>query len=197
MIKKAGLLLLAACLCLLFACGSGKKTAGKVVEAHVDQASGAAFFVIHTDGDKEIGLFITDETNVFSFIEGISVDAFKSGLLTEVTVSAEYENASRSLTTQKGQKIVAHPAKQIELTGFLASETAALSDGTTLNIWRSIHGSAYTLPNGAELLRVRDLSGPERVYVGGTESFDDLTQTAQANVLKFYEDHGLLYDLKS
>lgn len=44
------------------------------------------------------------------------------------------------------------------------------------------------------LLAVTDSSGPDNCYVGGIESFDDLSETAKEKVLAYYEAQGTLYD---
>lgn len=196
MIKKASLLLFVICLCLLSACGSEKRVSGKVIEAKVDEEMGVISFVVHTETNKDIGIFISDETDVFSFADGMIADEFKKGSFIDVIVSVEHENSRRSLTTKNNQEITAYNAKHIQITGFLTSETATLSDGSNIDIWNYFYDFVYTLQNGTELLRIRNLTGPNNVYVGGIESFDDLGEEARSNVLKFYENQGLLYDIQ-
>ena len=72
-----------------------------------------------------------------------------------------------------------------------------LSDGTAVQLWQRLFGdTAYRLEDGTDLLRERT-SGPEHVYVGGQESFDDLADDAQKAVRAYYEDRGLLYDAQA
>ena len=197
MIRKGVLLLSITCLCLLSACGVESKVSGKVIEASIDDTIGVVSFVVQTDADKDIEILMTDETRIFSFVDGITADEFKAGSFNKVIVSVEYENSRHSLTTKNNQEITAYNAKQIQITDFLSGETAVLSDGTNIDIWSSSYGSAYTLQNGTELLRISNLSGPNNVYVDGIESFDDLGEKAQSNVLKFYDNQGLLYDVQA
>lgn len=197
MIKKGVLLLFVTCLCLLSACGVKSEVSGKVIEANIDDTIGVVSFVVQTDADKDIGILMTDETYISSFADGITADEFKAGSFNEVIVSVEYENSRHSLTTKNNQEIAAYNAEQIQITDFLTGETAVLSDGTNIDIWNSSFGSAYKLQNGTELLRIHNPSGPNNVYVGGTENFDNLDETAQSNVLKFYDNQGLLYDVQA
>lgn len=71
------------------------------------------------------------------------------------------------------------------------------TDGGTADLWRAGHGpySCYKLTDGTALLHVHDVSGPDHVYVGGIDGFDDLNQTAQASAKAYYEKQGLLYDI--
>ncbi|MDW2798970.1 hypothetical protein RZO55_15450 [Clostridium boliviensis] len=196
MIKKGVLFLFVTCLCLLSACGVESKVSGKVIEANIDDTIGVVSFVVQTDADQEIGILMTDETYISSFADGITADEFKTGSFSKVIVSIEYENLRHSITTKNNQEIAAYNAKQIQITDFLTGETI-LSDGTNIDIWNSSYGSAYTLQNGTELLRIHNPSGPNNVYVAGIESFDDLEKNAQSNVLKFYDNQGLLYDVQA
>lgn len=166
-----------------------------MIETGIEEGAGVVSLVIHTDADKELGVLITDETHIFSFVDGVTKEKFRTGSFAEIAVSVEYENSRGSLTTKDGREITAYYAKTVEITGSLTSETATLSDGADVDIWSGSSYVAYMLRNGTELLRVRNLSGPDRVHVGGIESFDMLGEEAQSNILKFYESQGLLYDI--
>jgi len=195
--RKIGLLLFAISLFILSACGNQREVSGEIVETNIDEEIGIVSFVIKTDKEKDVGIFLTDETSIFSFAEGITADEFKKGSFTNAIVSVEYENLHQSLVTKNNQEINAYNAKEIEIIGFLKSETATLSDGTNVEIWKYYDDTIYILQSGIELLRIRNLSGPNDVYVAGIESFDDLEKQAQLNVVKFYENQGLLYDVKA
>lgn len=190
------LLLLLFCTCMLAACGSTKNISGKIIETNVDDDLGMVSFVVRTDEDKDTGILITDKTSIFSFVEGMSSEAFKACPLTEVIVSADCEGLRRSLFTQDGNKIKAYTAKQVIIRAYLKTETAALADGTAVNIWQYSDAEAYTLQDGMELLRVQNPIGPKNVHVGGIEGFDDLEEAAQKQILAFYQDQGQLYDVQ-
>lgn len=70
-----------------------------------------------------------------------------------------------------------------------------LSDGTTVDVLKNSGSISYLLSDGTELLRVENPSGPDNVIVGGTDSFDDLSEAAQTNILTYYSEQGLLYDV--
>ncbi|MEG6522100.1 hypothetical protein [Desulfotomaculum sp. 1211_IL3151] len=87
--------------------------------------------------------------------------------------------------------------KQGEETWVLERENAiTFSDGESANLWRRdyIDDALYKLSDGTILLTIRVSIGPDNVYVGGVESFDDLSESAQKAVSGFYEGQGLLYD---
>lgn len=72
-----------------------------------------------------------------------------------------------------------------------------LSDGTSVDRWQRWHwgDDYYWLPDGTDLLWVREPMGPENV-VNGRENVDDLNETARAAVLAWFEERGLLYDVE-
>lgn len=74
-----------------------------------------------------------------------------------------------------------------------------LSDGTSVDLWRTnwSGNDNYRLSDGTVLLTVQDVSGPDEMYAEGAERFEDLNQTAQKEILAFYEKQDLLYDLVS
>lgn len=192
--KRIGLLLFAISLCFLVSCNNQRDMSGRIMETNIDDNSQLISFVIQNDDGKDVGILLTDETYIFTWVDGITEDEFKNGSFTEATVSVKCENSKRSMTTKNNQEIPAYKAKQIHLMGLLTAKTAALSDGTITNIWNYSNASAFTLPNGIELLRVQKLSGPNNVSVGRVENFDDLNEEAQKNVMRFYNEQGLLYD---
>jgi len=91
-------------------------------------------------------------------------------------------------------------SQQAEETLVLEAERViTFSDGESANLWRTDHdGSAiYKLLDGTTLLTIQDTTSPDNVYVGGVESVDDLSESAQKAVSAFYEEQGLIYDTKS
>ena len=83
----------------------------------------------------------------------------------------------------------------------LAEERAAvLPDGTAVDLWcrKSFTGwNSYRLSDGTELLEEDGPIGPEDVFVGGVDGFDQLGEAAQAAIGAYYENQGLLYDLQA
>lgn len=180
--KKMWVGVLVFCCCLLSACGANRHVSGMIIETTVDEEGGMTSFVIQTDEDKEIGILVTDKTRMFSFVDGMSAEDFEEGASANVIVSVDYDASYR--------------ATQIEVTGYRTEDVVALSDGTSVNVWQYLNAVAYTLPNGTELLRVQNPTGPNRVSVGGIESFDDLGEAAQNRVLSFYLSQEVLYDVQ-
>lgn len=84
--------------------------------------------------------------------------------------------------------------------GLKESDIITFSDGESVDLWRSVYGGRdiiYKLSDETTLLTIQDPSGPDNVYVGGQESYDDLSETAQKAVSAFYEKQGVLYDTQS
>lgn len=68
-------------------------------------------------------------------------------------------------------------------------------DGKSLNLWRNDFGDVcYKLSDGTVLLTVQAPIGPDKVYAGGVDGFDDLNTSAQAAVREFFKEQGLFYD---
>lgn len=87
----------------------------------------------------------------------------------------------------------------VEINWVLAQEGAyTLSDGTRVDRWEEEDFQAwqlYKLPDGTELLRESQPVWPDSVAVSGQIAFDELSETARQEILAYYEERGLLYDL--
>lgn len=173
--KKALLSALIFFACLLSACGGEHSVSGRIVEADTDPGVGLVSFVVRTDRDKEVGILLTDETHIFTFVDGLDADAFRDGAQTDVTVTVTYDPSCRSLVTEDGEKLTAYSATHIEVEACRLPDTARLSDGT-------------------ELLRVNTPVGPSADYMVGQESLDSLPGQVRDKILAWYDDRGLLYD---
>lgn len=172
-----------------------KEIYGKIVETTVSD-KGLVSFVICTDTGKDMSVHITDETFVFSFLKSVDENQFKSGMINDLEVSVTYKGLPSSYKMQDGKKIKAFDALSIEILEVL-SEEILLFDDTKIEIWDCVFNTVYRLQDGTELLDVRGSSGPDHVQVGGIDSFDDLTKEAQKNVLHYYENQGILYDVQA
>lgn len=95
--------------------------------------------------------------------------------------------------------LLAGCGRRVEAAEFTLAEEGAytLSDGTSVDRWQLRHwgDDYYRLPDGTDLLLVREPTGPENV-TNGQEGVQDLNETAQAAILAWYEDRGLLYDVE-
>ena len=75
--KKALLSALIFFACMLSACGGEHSVSGRIVEADTDPGVGLVSFVVRTDRDKEVGILLTDETHIFTFVDGPDADTFR------------------------------------------------------------------------------------------------------------------------
>lgn len=189
------IVLLMLCICLLTACDSKQNITGQVLAALPGTETETTQFVILTNEGKEISILMDNETSVMSWQEGVAVENFKSGKIVDVMITAEYNRSDSSLITIDGKEMKAYTADVIRIIALLKRDALKLADGKSFDIWKRSGKTVYQLNDGAELLEVRDPSGPNNVYVGGIESFDDLGEEAQTNVLTYYNNRGLLYDV--
>lgn len=195
--KKYFIMLLFVGMCLLCGCSIKKSLTGQVVEAIAGTDSTYPQYVILTEEGKEIGIIMDEQTRVWSFMHEFYVEAFKNGITTNVMISVESNRPAVSMNTPDNSKIKAYVAKDIQISAVLTKAAVLLSDGTSVDIWEYLDYIVYQLSDGTKLLRVQTPSGPNHAYVAGIESFDDLSEAAKANVLDFYADQGLLYDVNS
>ncbi len=91
------------------------------------------------------------------------------------------------------------PHQTEEELGLKEKKVITFSDSVSADLWRPDNSSSdiYKLSDGTTLLTIQDPSGPINVYVGGVESFDDLSESAQLAVSAFYKQQGLHYDTQS
>lgn len=90
------------------------------------------------------------------------------------------------------------PVKSEAINETMTGEAYCFEDGTSAFLWQSDLGNKnYKLADGTTLLTIQAPSGPDNVYVGGVDSFEDLSQSVQQAVSAFYEEQGLLYDTQS
>lgn len=200
--------MLCTCLALLLllplaACGeNNRQVRGLVTEVQTGEDGALTAFVVRTQGGEQVGVLLTEGTAAIPTGDGPwSGDElrtqFQQDLQPDVQISAACLRPKKTLATRNGQEIAAYQADTVYITGQLNRGTAALADGTALDVLEDYFSSAnrtYLLPDGTELLRVRGPSGPEHHYVGSLESFDDLSEQAKRKVLAFYEARGALFD---
>ncbi len=199
---------LCACLALLLmlplaACGEeSRQVRGLVTEVKTGEDGALTAFVVRTQGGEPMGVLLTGDTLAVPPRSGSWTSSemrveFQEALEPDIQISAACLRPKKTLTTQDGQKIAAYQADTVYITGRLNRGAVALADGTVLDVLEDYFSSTnrtYLLPDGAELLLVRGPSGPEHHYVGGLESFDDLSEPAKEEVLAFYEARGALFD---
>lgn len=159
------------------------------------RSEGNGTLLVQPEDGKPFYLLVSDETFVFSFLDGFDTQSFREGKLTDtVQVSATVAGPKRRVTTADGTTAAAWPAVQVEVRGRLQPEPVTLPDGTGVQVWQYARDTAYILADGTELLRVDTPIGPGNVYTGGVGSLAQLPRQAQEKILAFYEAQGLLYD---
>ena len=188
------IVLMALILLLLGGCSHGQRQIyGPVTERQTDAAGALTALVVETEDGEERGILLTENTLVASQVEGISREDFLAGEFPEVRVSADYEQLDQTLTTSDGREIKACDANFLSLVDAHTGDVT-LEDGTAAELWQGPFSDRYCLADGTELLSVSAPSGPDGVFVGGLESFEDLSQAAQKRISAYYEAQGLLYD---
>lgn len=199
--KRWAILVLAALLALsLTACQDHKNMEGIVVEVQTDEAGNLTAFVLESEGNRT-GVLIAEKTSFWP--NGISSGTleefraqFQKELRKDTLASVWYYPRRDKLETEDGETVRAYWAITADIAGELKREALTLRDGTPIDLlerdtWAD---RTYRLADGTELLRVDEPRGPENVYVGGREGFDDLSEAVQEKVRAYYEDRGPLYD---
>lgn len=167
-------------LLLLTGCGKNDITYGKVSSV-TPQGS----YVKLTLVGKDTVILADDDTLVYSMSDQIPYEQLLTGELVEPTITA-YELKK----TSEG-----YLAERIYVESALLPEAYTLSDGTKLNIRKNPPHNSYQTTEGWEILWEEDLMGPHNVSVGNLPNFDQLSPDAQEQIMAYYQEQGLLYDL--
>lgn len=177
---------------LLSACGSERIISGEIMEQTMNEATGVSSFVVQQEDGKRVGIIMSAETSVWPS-DMISAEDFRYNEYDGILVSVTCKNDQQELTTHAGTKLTAYIAETIHITGQLIRGAFTVSDGTEVDLLQYGTGSfsnRYQLRNGTELLYELNPTGPENMYVGGIESFDDLSEVAKKNVSAYYAEQG-------
>nr|WP_325215920.1 hypothetical protein [uncultured Oscillibacter sp.] len=200
--KRVFALALAVLLALsLTACQDEKSVMGSLEEVQTDEDGALTALVLELD-EKRIGVLVAEGTSFWPLGEGSwtgeeALEAFRRDLQPGNELSACCYSRKEKLETAEGESIPAYWGQSISISGILKRNVLVLRDGTAADVMENgSHGNnrTYRLPDGTELLRVNDSGGPEYHYVGGVESFDDLSEAAKEKVRAYYENQGPLYD---
>lgn len=84
---------------------------------------------------------------------------------------------------------------RIYVESVILPEPYVLEDGTELTVRKDLTHTTYFSPDGIDILWEQEPFGPHNVSVGSLPSFDMLSDQAQEEILAYYENQGLLYDL--
>lgn len=201
--KLRELCIILALLLLLPACEKGSvHVYGLVTEIQTGEDGALTAFVVRPQEGKQVGVLLNEETRAFPTGNGPWIGdemrrEFQEDLRLDVKVSADCIPDKKTLTAEDGTELTAYEAAYIRITGQMNRGTVTLRDGTVIDVLEdndSPAGRTYMLPDGTELLQAEGPSGPENHYVGGLESFDDLSEQAKEKVSAYYEAQGALYD---
>ena len=184
-------------ICILFLCGCSQcqGVSGWVTGYADTEASSYPVIMIEQENGREYGVVIDDNTFIHSWVEGAedSIEKLKGGTAENISVSAFSKGRIRNVQTDKGI-VKALIADTVSVDSLLQEKVKSLSDGTLLDILATGSSITYQLADGTQLLRVNHPAGPDNVYVGNRESFDDFSDEAKLKVLEYYDNRGLLYD---
>ena len=171
---------------LLTGCGLGEtELYGEVMQARVEGGH-LSGFVLRTEEGEDVTVSLSENTQILSWIDEVDEEAFLAGEAENIQVTVA------ALRDGEGYR-----AREITLRSLLVrEEMLTLSDGTEVEVWINGGDNSYRLSDGTELLREIKPSGPQNVYVGGVESFDQLSAPAQEAVAAYYAEQGLLYDVE-
>ena len=169
---------------LLAGCGLGEtELYGEVMQAQVEGGH-LSGMVLRTEEGEDVTVSLSENTQILSRIDQVDEEAFLAG---------EAENIQVTVTALRDGE--GYRAREITLRSLLVrEEMLTLSDGTEVEVWINGGDNSYRLSDGTELLREIKPSGPQNVYVGGVESFEQLSAPAQEAVAAYYAEQGLLYD---
>lgn len=183
-------------LCAVMLCGCGNTEtmiSGRVTKVNDLDSDGRQIVITTQDGD-EIGVQISRNTVVGSWIED---DSYAAMLLsgdigdTQMTVDVYFDRRAKKIMKNNVQTV---QTTYVMVDRVLQKGVKKLADGTELDAWLGNREKIYCLGDGSELLRINHPSGPDNVYVGNRESFDNFDEKAKQNVLDYYDSRGLLYD---
>jgi len=192
--KKRLSLVLAAALCLLLAgCTRDVYITGRVVERTVENGKITALVVQEEDGEKT-GLILHPEGSIISWLKEVEPEILLEDPLPAVKVVGRSEGRRTTRMEAGGERIPAYVTRSIQIEEILQPEALTLADGTKIDVWRQPSSASYQ-EGEQEILWEMPPVWPEYVYVMGTESLNDVSETAREEIVAFYRERGLLYDL--
>lgn len=162
----------------LTGCGREKRLSGEVTAVSEDH-----FRLTDSEG-REYVVQLTDESYIFSWIDGVTQGDFLAGEREGIFVTVSYDKVMGK-----------YRAGSIQIDGLRTRNAMQLSDGTSIDILEHMDSRDYMLEDGTVLLYESIPIGPENVHAGGSVSFDDLKETAQKNIRAYFDEKGLYYEI--
>ena len=180
----------------LCGCGDGsyKMVTGQVTAVECDGVDYPKYKVLTPDG-YEVGVTIDENTMLFSWIGNVDAEKLRTGDISDwdgiiIAADCNYDKI-KPLSKGGGYKTV----PQITINAALYKNIKTLADGTTVDMCKYHNKDIYQLADGTELLWVNNPASPENDYVGNSQDYGDLNETAQQRVSAYYNIRGMLYDV--
>lgn len=180
------------CAVLLF-CFEKHYAYGRIAGREID--GNEISLVVLDEKDKSTAVYADEHTEIFSWVDDVREDDLTSSM--EMKVFVCYKGFPRLQRTAEGDRIWAYHAKQIQIHEAFMGHTIFVSDGTYADVWKGSNDLRYCLSDGTELLCETLPVGPDHVSMTKTAVFEDLNEDAQAQIMAFYEQQGVLYDLQT
>lgn len=189
----AGILLaMLICAVMLF-CFEKHYAYGRIISREANE-NGISLVVLDEEG-RSTAVYADAHTDIFSWIDNVREDDLTSSMGMKVFVC--YKGFPRLQSTAEGERIWAYHAAQIQIHEVFMGHTIFVSDGTYADIWKGANDVRYCLSDGTELLCESLPVGLDHVSMTETAVFEDLNEDAQAQIMAYYEQQGVLYDLQT
>ena len=181
---------------LLVGCSAEKEITGEIIEVRIDEASGIEEYVVLTEKGDTVGLTATNGTALFSWVDGLDVEAIQSGEQSGAIVSAQCGQTKTTIVTKDGNEIKAYPATNIVVIEAVTRDAYILSDGTALTRRDTTFDRfSYELPDGTEILW-GEVPHPANSLSGeALEDRADLSEKAKEAISAYLGEYGVSYNL--
>ena len=181
---KKKILIMALIICLLL-CGCRELTIrGEMMGWFSDGQTGICGFSILRENGDGLSVIVDGHTQIFSWVEDITVSDFKAGTMDGIVVDIKGDVKQDTIY-----------ATEIQIEGRWFRNEYTLSDGTGVDLFKAGLYSTYSLGSGENLLFVQKTTGVEEAYIPGIGTLADLPEMAQENIKAWYDAQGLLYDV--
>lgn len=165
------------CCLLLCACGSKNQVNGRV------QSFEDGMLTVQTEKGKNYSFLVDSlKTSVFDLTDGSGEEPLNENCRVQVTWKRK-----------QGQRV----ADVIWIHARLKQDVMQLPDGTPIDVWEHTGYRDYCLKDGTVLLMEETPNGPESAS-GWNELLysEDFPETAQQEILDYYAEMGLRYDVR-
>lgn len=197
--KKVFSILAASILTVLLLCSCSndgyKMVSGQVTAVEFENGVDYPKYKVLTPDGYEVGITIEADTVLFSWIEDVDAEKLRTGDLSEwdgITIVADCDSDKIKPLSQGGRY---ETVPQITVDSVLYKNAEILADGTAVDMVVRSNRVFYKLADGTELLYIYNLATSEDDYVGNTNNYGDVDETARQKISEYYSARGLLYDV--